>query len=128
MISAKEPSSNRLGNTDSGMSDEFRIAAGHTSTSSGFFNFALVRYNVDGSLDTSFGSTGTVLTTFGQFDDVRALARASAPGTPGPAAARGSHVSRLRTVTSYGRRAGSHSNRNSRTASCGKNRLRCGRA
>jgi uncharacterized delta-60 repeat protein len=37
------------------------IAAG----SSGQFTFALARYNANGSLDTSFGSGGTVLTAFG---------------------------------------------------------------
>jgi uncharacterized delta-60 repeat protein len=51
-----------------------RDTAGHTSTSSGFFNFALVRYNGNGSLDTAFGNQGIVLTNFGQFDDARALA------------------------------------------------------
>jgi uncharacterized delta-60 repeat protein len=49
------------------------LAAGHTSTSSGFFNFALARYNPDGSLDTSFGGTGMVTTHFGSLDDARGL-------------------------------------------------------
>jgi uncharacterized delta-60 repeat protein len=32
-------------------------------------DFALVRYNVDGSLDTSFDGDGIVITSFGSFDD-----------------------------------------------------------
>jgi uncharacterized delta-60 repeat protein len=50
------------------------VAAGHTSTSGGNFNFALVRYNADGSLDTTFHSTGIVTTNFGQLDDIHAAA------------------------------------------------------
>jgi uncharacterized delta-60 repeat protein len=46
------------------------IAAGHTSTSGGDFNFALVRYNADGSLDTTFNATGIDTTNFSQFDDI----------------------------------------------------------
>jgi uncharacterized delta-60 repeat protein len=49
------------------------VAAGHTSTSSSFFNFALARYHADGSLDPSFGTGGLVMTTFGQLDDARGL-------------------------------------------------------
>jgi uncharacterized delta-60 repeat protein len=49
------------------------VAAGHTSTSGGSFNFALVRYNADGSLDASFNGTGIVTTNFGQLDDVHGL-------------------------------------------------------
>ncbi len=41
------------------------VAAGVASTgSSGNFDFALARYNVDGSLDPSFGSAGKVTTQF----------------------------------------------------------------
>src|SRR5260370_40272290 len=36
------------------------------------FNFALVRYNTDGSLDTTFGTGGKTITDFG--DDYRANA------------------------------------------------------
>jgi uncharacterized delta-60 repeat protein len=50
------------------------VAAGHTSTSSSFFNFALARYHADGSLDPSFGTGGLVMTSFGQLDDARGLA------------------------------------------------------
>src|SRR5439155_3962777 len=49
------------------------VAAGHTSTSSANFNFALVRYNADGSLDTSFNQTGIVTTHFGLLDNAAAL-------------------------------------------------------
>src|SRR5205807_9863274 len=47
------------------------ILLGHTSTSSGFFNFALARYNSNGSLDSTFGGTGKVTTNFGILDDAR---------------------------------------------------------
>src|SRR5438445_4125808 len=50
------------------------VAAGHTSTSGGNFNFALVRYNADGTLDTTFNTTGMVTTNFGQLDDIHAAA------------------------------------------------------
>jgi uncharacterized delta-60 repeat protein len=36
-------------------------------------DFGLVRYNSDGSLDTSFGNGGKAITDFGGFDQVRAL-------------------------------------------------------
>ncbi len=41
------------------------VAAGEVSVSSKDHNFVLVRYNADGSLDATFGSGGTVTTTFG---------------------------------------------------------------
>src|SRR5439155_25266969 len=54
-----------------GQPDSYKIvAAGHTSTSSGNFNFVLVRYNEDGSLDTTFNATGIDTTNFGQLDDI----------------------------------------------------------
>jgi uncharacterized delta-60 repeat protein len=56
------------------------VAAGHTSTSSGFFNFALIPYNANGSLDTAFGNQGIVLTNFGQFDDQQRHQHHSGPG------------------------------------------------
>ncbi|MCA9127761.1 MAG: cadherin-like domain-containing protein [Planctomycetales bacterium] len=40
------------------------VAAGY-ATSSGNLDFAAVRYNVDGTLDTSFGGTGKVIASFG---------------------------------------------------------------
>lgn len=52
------------------------VAAGEAETRPGNFDFALVRYNPDGSLDTSFGVGGKVTTDFGALsdDDVRGLA------------------------------------------------------
>jgi uncharacterized delta-60 repeat protein len=42
------------------------VAAGHAyQVDDGGFNFALARYNADGSLDTSFGTGGKVTTDFG---------------------------------------------------------------
>jgi len=63
-------------NTITNPADYKIVAAGHTSTSGGDFNFALVRYNADGSLDTTFGDpglsplSGIVTTNFGQLDDI----------------------------------------------------------
>ena len=49
-------------------SDGKIVTAGGTSnTTSGFYNFALVRYNSDGSLDASFDGDGIVTTDFGDF-------------------------------------------------------------
>ncbi len=47
------------------------VVAGHTWNGNNY-DFALVRYNADGSLDTTFGSDGTgkVPTAFGAVDDV----------------------------------------------------------
>src|SRR5262249_3125586 len=48
------------------------ISAGTTSVNAApgfFFDFALVRYNADGTLDTSFGSGGKVTTNFFGFND-----------------------------------------------------------
>jgi uncharacterized delta-60 repeat protein len=52
------------------------IAAGE-SDAAGSDDFALARYNRDGSLDQSFGSGGKVLTDFasGSYDQASALAR-----------------------------------------------------
>src|SRR5713226_7566958 len=69
------------------LQDNYKIVvAGHTSTSGGNFNFALVRYKADGTLDTTFGDpitgtlppgqtgqsplSGVVTTNFGQLDDI----------------------------------------------------------
>src|SRR5580704_3622762 len=46
------------------------IAAGTAETSAGLLDFALVRYNTDGSLDTSFGNGGIVTTNIEGNDDV----------------------------------------------------------
>ena len=51
------------------------LAAGNTCCSSpGGSDFALARYNADGSLDTSFGSGGTLTTDIGAFDFALATA------------------------------------------------------
>jgi uncharacterized delta-60 repeat protein len=50
------------------------VVAGKTLTSSLNADFALARYNIDGSLDTSFGTGGKVLTDFfGDFDQATTL-------------------------------------------------------
>ena len=46
------------------------VTAGASSNSKGSrYQFALVRYNTDGSLDTTFNKKGIVTTTIGDFDD-----------------------------------------------------------
>jgi len=51
------------------------VAAGEAETAPGFFDFAVVRYNPDGTLDTSFGGDGIVTTDLGtEFDDATAIA------------------------------------------------------
>lgn len=51
------------------------VAAGICYSSSTFDDFCAVRYNADGSLDTSFGNNGVVVTSIGgQHDDVAAMA------------------------------------------------------
>jgi uncharacterized delta-60 repeat protein len=42
-----------------------RIVVAGYSNAGGTYDFAVVRYNVDGTLDTSFNATGRVLTDFG---------------------------------------------------------------
>jgi uncharacterized delta-60 repeat protein len=46
------------------------VAAGHTGVSGDVADFALARYNLDGSLDASFGSGGRVTTDFAAGDDL----------------------------------------------------------
>lgn len=53
------------------------VAAGRTSDgpfNSDSNNFALARYNIDGSLDTSFGTAGKVVTNIGLADTIQAIA------------------------------------------------------
>jgi uncharacterized delta-60 repeat protein len=53
------------------------IAAGRTAEISGdesVYDFALARFLPDGSLDTSFGVTGTITTDFGRGEAIRAIA------------------------------------------------------
>ena len=52
-------------------SDDKIVAAGQANPS---FDFGVVRYNADGSLDTTFNSTGKVITDIGGVDDVSSLA------------------------------------------------------
>ena len=51
-------------------SDGKIVVAGYANDSSGNQRFALVRYNSDGSLDTSFGSHGQVMLNFGGSYDI----------------------------------------------------------
>ena len=51
-------------------SDGKIVAAGNSEDGSGDDQFALVRYNTDGTLDTSFGSGGKVSTNVGVGDDI----------------------------------------------------------
>jgi uncharacterized delta-60 repeat protein len=51
------------------------VVAGSSFTLGGTYDFALARYNFDGSLDQSFGSGGKVVTDFaGDSDEARAVA------------------------------------------------------
>ncbi len=54
------------------------VVAGYTDAGSTGYDFALARYNADGSLDTTFGSGGKVTTAFGSGTD-EAYALALAP-------------------------------------------------
>jgi uncharacterized delta-60 repeat protein len=51
-------------------SDGKIVAAGHSLTGIGINDFAIVRYNTDGSLDTTFSGDGRVTTDFGGTNDV----------------------------------------------------------
>jgi uncharacterized delta-60 repeat protein len=46
------------------------VVAGYTLTNSADFDFAVARYNKDGSLDQSFGTGGKVTTDFGGSEDI----------------------------------------------------------
>ncbi|MFF1594116.1 calcium-binding protein [Streptomyces sp. NPDC058286] len=50
------------------------VVAGQTGGGGTAVNFALARYNTDGSLDTGFGTGGKVITDFGGFDGATAVA------------------------------------------------------
>ncbi|HEX9990429.1 MAG TPA: S-layer homology domain-containing protein [Chloroflexia bacterium] len=50
------------------------VAAGYDYTAVDSYNFALVRYNTDGSLDTTFGDGGRVSTDLGALDKAYAIA------------------------------------------------------
>jgi len=51
-----------------------KIVVGGCSDCNSLSDFALARYNTNGSLDTTFGTNGFVVTDFGATDEVRALA------------------------------------------------------
>jgi uncharacterized delta-60 repeat protein len=57
------------------------VAAGHAATSPNNFDFALARYNSDGSLDVGFGSGGKVLTDFGDDSDAALRVAMGSDGT-----------------------------------------------
>ena len=50
------------------------VVAGNFHLGGGLGDFALARYNPDGSLDTGFGSAGKVTTDFGGIDDAFSVA------------------------------------------------------
>jgi len=57
------------------------VAAGYSANGGANYDFALVRYNTDGTLDTSFGGTGKVVTPVGSSsDDVAASVAIQADG------------------------------------------------
>ena len=66
----------QIGDDDDGVgavaiqSDGKIVVAGSESSFAGNPQFAIVRYNSDGSLDSSFHGTGIVITSFGGFSDV----------------------------------------------------------
>jgi uncharacterized delta-60 repeat protein len=61
------------------------VAAGNTNTGSSSGDFALVRLNEDGSLDTSFDTDGIVTTHFSDFDQANAIVQYRTPNSVGPA-------------------------------------------
>lgn len=67
---------NQLGNAEAVIiQPDGKIVAGGSAATGFHYYFALARYNSDGSLDTSFGEGGKVLTSFlGAEDAVRCLA------------------------------------------------------
>ena len=50
------------------------VAAGYTTTGTGDLNFALARYNSNGTLDTTFDGDGKLTTDFGSHDIANAVA------------------------------------------------------
>jgi uncharacterized delta-60 repeat protein len=51
------------------LKDDGKIIAAGKSLTESYYDFAVVRYNSDGSLDTSFNGTGKVTTAIGSADD-----------------------------------------------------------
>ncbi|MBA2945460.1 DUF11 domain-containing protein [Streptomyces himalayensis] len=66
-----------FGGTDNGrgvaLQTDGKIVAAGTSDSGGSSDFALARYDIDGSLDTDFDADGTVTTDFGGTDNARGV-------------------------------------------------------
>ncbi|WP_330308160.1 MULTISPECIES: calcium-binding protein [unclassified Streptomyces] len=60
-----------LGNDMALQPDGRIVVAGYTGSTA--FDFALVRYNTDGGLDTTFGTGGRVITDFGDYDVAQSL-------------------------------------------------------
>ena len=54
--------------------DQKIVAAGRVASTTNVYDFALARYNTDGTLDTTFGINGLVTTDFGAGETARALA------------------------------------------------------
>ena len=52
-----------------GQPDGKVVAAGFTGPTGGPDDFALIRYNTDGTLDAGFGQAGKVITDFARTDD-----------------------------------------------------------
>lgn len=61
------------------------VAAGSTNTGSAAGDFALVRLNEDGTLDTSFDTDGKVTTHFSDFDEAFSIIQYRTPNSIGPA-------------------------------------------
>ncbi len=55
-------------------SDGKIVVAGHSYTSSGYYNFAVVRYDTNGSLDSTFGGDGKVTTSINYGDHAYSVA------------------------------------------------------
>jgi uncharacterized delta-60 repeat protein len=62
-------SSNDIASSVAIQSDGKMVVAGYSHIIGVTYDFAVVRYNTDGSLDTSFGTLGKVTTDFGSLDD-----------------------------------------------------------
>ena len=71
-VSDKENVSYDLAFYESGTHSDKMVVVGNADDASGLSDFAIVRYNADGSIDTDFGTQGKVIIDFGQ-DGERAL-------------------------------------------------------
>jgi uncharacterized delta-60 repeat protein len=59
-----------IGRSVTVQSDDKILVAGFTTIAGSGDEFALIRYNTDGTLDTSFGGTGIVITDIGPFGEL----------------------------------------------------------